>query len=423
MKTVRSHWIAEVPSGWRIDTPRFAFSVRGDRAKPGMEQMTASQQYGVIPQSEYIKKTGSHVVVVEKDFSILKAVYPGDFVIHMRSFQGGLELSEVKGCTSSAYVMLIPGPQIHSARYYRWVFKCDGYINELQSTSNLVRDGQAMRWANFIQVPIPFPPPEVQDSIAQYLDRETERIEELRDSIRAQIDALEAYRSSLISQAVYRGTNDSVDLTDSGIEWVGKVPSHWQIFPIRTLFAEVKQKNVSLETSTALQFKMGRIVRKANFDPSVDSEVERMMRGYTLVSEGDIIINGLNLNYDFVTQRVAKVVDSGAITSAYLAIRPKGLLIDSTFATYCFKAWDAAKAFHNIGEGVRKILNYNLLKRLPIAFPEIDEQLRICSFLDSRLAEIDDVVLKKERQLAVLDSFKSSLIYEMVTGKREVPVR
>lgn len=423
MKTVRSHWIAEVPSGWRIDTPRFAFSVRGDRAKPGMEQMTASQQYGVIPQSEYIKKTGSHVVVVEKDFSILKAVYPGDFVIHMRSFQGGLELSEVKGCTSSAYVMLIPGPQIHSARYYRWVFKCDGYINELQSTSNLVRDGQAMRWANFIQVPIPFPPPEVQDSIAQYLDRETERIEELRDSIRAQIDALEAYRSSLISQAVYRGINNSVDLTDSGIEWVGKVPSHWQIFPIRTLFAEVKQKNVSLETSTALQFKMGRIVRKANFDPSVDSEVERMMRGYTLVSEGDIIINGLNLNYDFVTQRVAKVVDSGAITSAYLAIRPKGLLIDSTFATYCFKAWDAAKAFHNIGEGVRKILNYNLLKRLPIAFPEIDEQLRICSFLDSRLAEIDDVVLKKERQLAVLDSFKSSLIYEMVTGKREVPVR
>lgn len=423
MKTVRSHWIAEVPSGWRIDTPRFAFSVRGDRAKPGMEQMTASQQYGVIPQSEYIKKTGSHVVVVEKDFSILKAVYPGDFVIHMRSFQGGLELSEVKGCTSSAYVMLIPGPQIHSARYYRWVFKCDGYINELQSTSNLVRDGQAMRWANFIQVPIPFPPPEVQDSIAQYLDRETERIEELRDSIRAQIDALEAYRSSLISQAVYRGINDSVDLTDSGIEWVGKVPSHWQIFPIRTLFAEVKQKNVSLETLTALQFKMGRIVRKANFDPSVDSEVERMMRGYTLVSEGDIIINGLNLNYDFVTQRVAKVVDSGAITSAYLAIRPKGLLIDSTFATYCFKAWDAAKAFHNIGEGVRKILNYNLLKRLPIAFPEIDEQLRICSFLDSRLAEINDVVLKKERQLAVLDSFKSSLIYEMVTGKREVPVR
>lgn len=423
MKTVRSHWIAEVPSGWRIDTPRFAFSVRGDRAKPGMEQMTASQQYGVIPQSEYIKKTGSHVVVVEKDFSILKAVYPGDFVIHMRSFQGGLELSEVKGCTSSAYVMLIPGPQIHSARYYRWVFKCDGYINELQSTSNLVRDGQAMRWANFIQVPIPFPPPEVQDSIAQYLDRETERIEELRDSIRAQIDALEAYRSSLISQAVYRGINDSVDLTDSGIEWVGKVPSHWQIFPIRTLFAEVKQKNVSLETSTALQFKMGRIVRKANFDPSVDSEVARMMRGYTLVSEGDIIINGLNLNYDFVTQRVAKVVDSGAITSAYLAIRPKGLLIHSTFATYCFKAWDAAKAFHNIGEGVRKILNYNLLKRLPIAFPEIDEQLRICSFLDSRLAEIDDVVLNKERQLAVLDSFKSSLIYEMVTGKREVPVR
>ena len=423
MKTVRSHWIAEVPSGWRIDTPRFAFSVRGDRAKPGMEQMTASQQYGVIPQSEYIKKTGSHVVVVEKDFSILKAVYPGDFVIHMRSFQGGLELSEVKGCTSSAYVMLIPGQQIHSARYYRWVFKCDGYINELQSTSNLVRDGQAMRWANFIQVPIPFPPPEVQDSIAQYLDRETERIEKLRGSIRAQIDALEAYRSSLISQAVYRGINNSVDLTDSGIEWVGKVPSHWQILPIRTLFTEVKQKNVSLETSTALQFKMGRIVRKANFDPSVDSEVERMMRGYTLVSEGDIIINGLNLNYDFVTQRVAKVVDSGAITSAYLAIRPKGLLIDSTFATYCFKAWDAAKAFHNIGEGVRKILNYNLLKRLPIAFPEIDEQLRICSFLDSRLAEIDDVVLKKERQLAVLDSFKSSLIYEMVTGKREVPVR
>lgn len=420
MKTVGSHWIADVPSGWRIDTPRFAFSVRGERAKPGMEQMTASQQYGVIPQSEYVKKTGSHVVVVEKDFTILKAVYPGDFVIHMRSFQGGLELSEVKGCTSSAYVMLIPGPQIHSARYYRWVFKCDGYINELRSTSNLVRDGQAMRWANFIQVPIPFPPPEVQDSIAKYLDRETERIEELKDSIRAQIDALEAYKRSVIFDAVTTGLDPNRDMVDSKIDWIDRLPRNWNVAPLRYFFHEHKAKNLFGQETNLLSLSYGRIIRKDI--GTVDGLLPSNFNGYNIVGPGDIVLRLTDLQNDQKSLRTGLVNERGIVTSAYIALR-KHRELDSTYFHYLFHTYDICRVFYNMGSGVRQGLTFSELSRLPLVAPPLDEQRRIGRFLNEEITKIDEVQRKKRKQLDLLEAYKKSLIYEVVTGKREVPVQ
>ena len=145
MKDSGIEWIGKVPVEWKIDNPQYHFSQRKDRAKQGMVQLTASQKYGVITQPEYMERTGANIVTVQKDFDILKLVCAGDFVIHMRSFQGGLEYSEKTGSISSAYVMLIPSNTIREPRYYKWFFKSSNYIDALSSTSNLVRDGQAMR--------------------------------------------------------------------------------------------------------------------------------------------------------------------------------------------------------------------------------------------------------------------------------------
>ena len=87
-------WIGQIPLSWKIDNPKWHFEQRKDRATPGLVQLTASQKYGVITQEEYMERTGAKIVVVQKDFDILKLVCSGDFVIHMRSFQGGLEYSE-----------------------------------------------------------------------------------------------------------------------------------------------------------------------------------------------------------------------------------------------------------------------------------------------------------------------------------------
>ena len=416
MKTVGSHWIADVPSGWRIDTPRFAFSVRGERAKPGMEQMTASQQYGGIPQSEYVKKTGSHVVVVEKDFTILKAVYPGDFVIHMRSFQGGLELSEVKGCTSSAYVMLIPGPQIHSARYYRWVFKCDGYINELRSTSNLVRDGQAMRWANFIQVPIPFPPPEVQDSIAKYLDRETERIEELKDSIRAQIDALEAYKRSLILRTVTKGLRPNAELIDSNVDWIGDIPAHWSLRRLGTLF-RVRNERVSALSFEPLSVTKNGILPQLEHVAKTDYVDNRK-----LVKAGDFVINSRSDRRG--SCGISPRDGSVSLINTVLASRDSNEV--PPYFGWLLHSEAFSDEFYRWGHGIVADLwttNWDDMRRIVVPVPSAEEQDEICNFLENCTMDLSSTIRAKRRQLEVLESYKQSLIYEAVTGKKEVPVQ
>ena len=146
--------------------------------------------------------TGAKVVTVEKDFDILKLVCPGDFIIHMRSFQGGLEYSEKRGSISSAYVMLIPQKTIFEPRYYKWFFKSPVYIDALSSTTNLIRDGQAMRYANFIQLPILLMPKEEQEQIANYLDEKCAEIDNIIVEKKQQIETIEEYKKSLIFEYV-----------------------------------------------------------------------------------------------------------------------------------------------------------------------------------------------------------------------------
>lgn len=202
MKDSGIAWIGEIPINWQAVNPRWLFAQRKDRAKKGMEQYTASQKYGVISQKDYMNRIGGSIVTVQKDFDILKMVCKGDFVIHMRSFQGGLEYSEHTGSISSAYVMLIPQKNTGECRYFKWLFKSASYINALQSTSNLIRDGQAMRYSNFIQIIIPYPPLDEQQQIADFLDTKCSEIDAIIADKKRQLDILAEYKKSLIYEYV-----------------------------------------------------------------------------------------------------------------------------------------------------------------------------------------------------------------------------
>lgn len=176
MKDSGTPWCPLIPIHWKYANPKALFTQRLDRAYPGDKQLTASQEYGVIYQDEYMELTGTKIVTVMKDFSILKHVEPNDFVISMRSFQGGLEYSERRGSISSAYVMLIPNNEYVYPPFYRWFFKSSKYINAIQSTSNLVRDGQAMRYANFVQVPLFIIPLDEQNRYRNTLMKRLEKL-------------------------------------------------------------------------------------------------------------------------------------------------------------------------------------------------------------------------------------------------------
>ncbi len=267
---------------------------------------------------------------------------------------------------------------------------------------------------------VPIPTLAEQQRIAEFLDRECGKIDGLKADIQAQIDTLEQYKRSIITEAVTHGLNPSAPMKDSGIPWVGEIPEEWKCLPIRALFVENKNKNKFGKETKALQFKYGKIVPKKNFDPEENYVAETVLN-YNIVDCGMIVLNGLNLNFDFVTKRIALVTEKGIITSAYMSFYPldKNRVL-SEYANYLLKSYEHCTAFHNMGGGVRKILNFDEFKRQYFILPPIDEQQEIADYLDNKCAEIEQIIADKKSQIETLDGYKKSLIYEYVTGKKEV---
>lgn len=201
MKDSGVAWLGEIPEHWGVSKSQWLFSLRKEKARPDDEQLTASQHFGIVYQKDYMAQ-GSRVVQVVLGNDILKHVEPDDFVISMRSFQGGIEWSNLRGKISSAYVMLIPQKQYVYSPYFRWLLKSHNYILALQSTSNLVRDGQALRYDNFRMVDLPLIPLDEQRAIADYLNKKIAKLDSIIADVTEQIEKLKEYRQSVISEVV-----------------------------------------------------------------------------------------------------------------------------------------------------------------------------------------------------------------------------
>ena len=213
-------------------------------------------------------------------------------------------------------------------------------------------------------------------------------------------------------------------MKDSGIEWIGEIPEGWEVAPIRSCFDEVRTKNTNGQEQNALQFKFGNIISKTNFNANADDYVADAITNYTVVLPDTVMINGLNLNYDFKSLRVALVKEKGVITSAYLAIFPDRKKISPQYATYLFKGYETKMAFHNMGAGIRKTLGYKEFKNQPLLLPSEKEQNKISAYLDSKCSHIDIMLSKIRSSIEEYKKFKQAVITQAVTkgvrGEREM---
>lgn len=215
------------------------------------------------------------------------------------------------------------------------------------------------------------------------------------------------------------------NLKPSGIEWIGSIPVDWKTVPIYYVAKEVTTKNKTLLRKNAFKFFFGNIINKPNFNPDEDNYVNKTIRNYIIVNPGDIVINGLNLNFDFVTKRVGMVTRPGTITSAYISLRPKANVILPKYMLYILRTYDSEKAFHNMGGGVRKILNYDELSKSKIILPSISAQTRIIKFLDKKVSQIDDISKKIQQEITDLEEYRKSIITKAVTKgiDKNVPIK
>ncbi len=194
-------WIGEVPAHWEVRRGKRTFTPRKELARPNDIQLSATQAYGVIAQADYEKKIGRKIVKILQHLEKRRHVEVDDFVISMRSFQGGLERAWVSGCIRSSYIVLQPATNL-VVGYFTYLFKSIGYIKALQGTANFIRDGQDLNFENFCEVDVPFPPIEEQRQIAQTLDYITVDIATAIDRTQHQTTLLQEYRTILIANVV-----------------------------------------------------------------------------------------------------------------------------------------------------------------------------------------------------------------------------
>ena len=262
------------------------------------------------------------------------------------------------------------------------------------------------------------PPAKKQKMISHYLKLKCDEIDELLADIYTEIDTLEEYKRSIITEKVTKGLNPDVLMKDSCIEWIGLIPSSWNIHPVYYYFGERKAKNYDLKEQNLLSLSYGKIIRKdinasggllpANFST------------YNIVEAGDIIIRPTDLQNDKRSLRTGLVTEHGIITSAYIALMPKSG-VNSKYFHYLLHAYDIMKVFYNMGNGVRQGLNYSEFSKLMVVAPSREEQQEIVDYLDNKCEQIDSIIETKKEQLTVLDEYKKVIIYEYATGKKEVP--
>jgi type I restriction enzyme S subunit len=418
--TVRSGigWLGDIPSHWAVLPAKALFALRSEKALPDDVHLTPSQKFGVLPQLEYMGITGSRVVLNLKDSGQMKHVEPNDFISHLRSFQGGLELSRIRGKVSGAYTVLkLRGDQ--NPDYWKYALKSDTYIQALQTTTDQLRDGQSIRLKEFAQIPLPLVPRAEQDSIVEFLDLELTQIDELIQRQLKLEELISTRKLSVISSHVY-GLGASSLLIESPL-----LPHGWEWRKLKGV-ASVQASNVDKKI-----YEDGRPVKLCNYvDVYYNDEIlEDLDFMDATATTNEIAKFTLRAGEVIITKDSESAADIGL--SAYVPSDLPGVVcgyhlsilrpvagLDGRFLKLVLDSAQAKSHFSKRANGLtRMALGQSAIGDLRVPMPPLAEQQRIASEVWSQIKNIDMALSASRKLVSSLRERRSALIAAAVTGK------
>lgn len=262
------------------------------------------------------------------------------------------------------------------------------------------------------------PPIDEQNNIVKYLDDETSKIDSIIKNLESEKEKLEVYKRELIAEVVTKGLNSNIPMKDSGVDWIGQVPEHWEIHPLFSVFKQNKVKNIGMENDNLLSLSYGNIIRK-----DIDTTFGLLptnFENYQIVDKGYIILRLTDLQNDKKSLRTALVNEKGIITSAYIGLEKIISKCNTDYMHYLLHSYDLRKVFYSMGSGLRQSLNFDDIKRLPIVLPKDDEQKEIVEYLDYRVNKVESIKNKLQLQIEKLRDYRKIVIHEAVTGKVKI---
>lgn len=413
MKDSGIEWIHDIPASWDVMPNKYLMhKIKRIRPIYGGEDILSLTMKGVIVRD--LDAGGK----MPTSFDGYQELYPGNLLMCLFDIDVTprcIGLIKQSGLSSPAYSQFVLSDGADAAYYCYYYTMLDNDKTLLHLAKNL---RHSLTEEQLGAIPTIVPLIDEQKRIADYLDTKCSEIDALTADIQAQIDALEQYKRSVITEAVTKGLNPDAEMKDSGIAWVGMIPSHWIIHLVYSYFGERKNRNRFGAEDNLLSLSYGRVIRK-DINTS-DGLLPESFNTYNIVEVGDIIIRPTDLQNDKRSLRTGLVTEHGIITSAYIDLCPIKT-VDSRYFHYLLHAYDVMKVFYNMGNGVRQGLNYSEFSRLIVFEPPYNEQVDIANYLDAKCAEVDGIIDQKKEQLSILETYKKSLIYEYVTGKKEVP--
>jgi type I restriction enzyme S subunit len=390
---------------------KFLFKERVQKGFPDEPLLAATQSKGVVRKEDY----GLRTVTAMNGLENLKLVEVGDFVISLRSFQGGIEVSHARGIISPAYTVLVPREGFEP-RYFKVYFKSFDFISSLTLFVTGIREGQNIDYERLSRAFMPLPPPAEQAAIVRFLDWANGRLERAIRAKRKVIALLNEQKQAIIHRAVTRGLDPTVPLKPSGIPWLGEIPAHWEVMRSKYIYKEVDiRSSTGQETHLSMSQRLGLV-------PSSQIEVRRLISesyvGAKLCEKGDLVLNRLKAHLGVF----ALAPEQGVVSPDYTILRPVREINERFFeAVYRTPACrvELYQRAKGIVQGFWRLYTDDFYDiRVPV--PPVDEQKHIMAQLDIDLSGVTTAISRLEREIELLREYRTRLIADVVTGKLDV---